>query len=293
MKKLLKSLLVCACCAAILFTGGAMRIFASNITTPSESEPVLVRGIVTGKDDSRLQVTQTDPEHNNQEIVITVSDGHTRILDAVTGLPVSLDTIQDGSVIYAYVGPAMTLSLPPMANASLILTNIPADYKVPELLTVSSLELNADQTSGMLTATNGKQYPISANTQILPYLTRNIVTIQDLTPGKSILLWSAPNSDEAVKIVIFPEDTQSQQDQNPVQTGWVMRDGNWYYYDQQGALYTGWLKDNGNWYYLNPSTGAMHTGFLTLGNNTYFLQDNGQMLTTPRTFTPDASGALH
>ncbi|RGM01948.1 hypothetical protein DXC39_17645 [Hungatella hathewayi] len=75
--------------------------------------------------------------------------------------------------------------------------------------------------------------------------------------------------------------------------GWSSQDGSWYYYDSTGSLHKGWLNDNGNWYYLNPETGVMQTGFLTVDGKTYYLQENGKMLTKAKTFTPDASGALH
>ena len=51
--------------------------------------------------------------------------------------------------------------------------------------------------------------------------------------------------------------------------------------------------DGGDWYYLNPETGLMVTGFLTLEGKTYYLQEDGRMLTQPKTFTPDENGVLH
>ncbi len=45
----------------------------------------------------------------------------------MTGLPVALEDVKDGDTIYAYIGPAMTMSLPPMTNAVMIFTNLPAD----------------------------------------------------------------------------------------------------------------------------------------------------------------------
>lgn len=292
MKPFIKSSLVCAFCTAVLLTGGSMRVFAQN--TVNNLEPHRIQGTVTQVSGQRIDLNQTGPEAQNQEIILNISDEQTRILDAVSGNPVPLSDIKTGDTIYAYIGPAMTLSLPPMTNATLILTNIPADFKVPEYLTVQSLALDADQTGGVMTATNGQQYTITSDTQIFPYLTRNIVTIQDLTPGTTLLLWSQPGSNTATKIMIFPSENQSGNEGNQVmQTGWVMHNGVWYYYNSDGTLHTGWLYDHGTWYYLDPSDGAMRTGFLTLGGNTYYLQEDGKMLTTPRTFTPDANGVLH
>ena len=62
------------------------------------------------------------------DIVIHISED-TKILDAQNGFPVSPDSIQDGQTAYAYVGPAMTMSIPPQTNSPMILTEIPADYK--------------------------------------------------------------------------------------------------------------------------------------------------------------------
>ena len=50
---------------------------------------------------------------------------------------------------------------------------------------------------------------------------------------------------------------------------------------------------DGLWYYMDPATGIMQTGFLTLDGKTYYLQEDGSMLTEPKVFTPDESGALH
>lgn len=45
-----------------------------------------------------------------------------------------LSDLKDGETVYAWVGPVMTLSLPPQATAILILANIPADYGVPSIM---------------------------------------------------------------------------------------------------------------------------------------------------------------
>ncbi|MGL6217415.1 MAG: hypothetical protein ACRC36_05225, partial [Lacrimispora sphenoides] len=118
-----------------------------------------------------------------------------------------------------------------------------------------------------------------------PYLTRNIVTVHDLTKGRNCLVWSTDNA--ISKIMVFPNSGTSD-----MQTGWVKKDGNWYFYDSNGLSYTGWLKDNGNWYYLDPESGIMRTGFITLEGKTYYLQKDGRMLTSAKTFIPDENGVL-
>ncbi|MBR6913977.1 MAG: hypothetical protein IKN34_09295, partial [Treponema sp.] len=81
-------------------------------------------------------------------------------------------------------------------------------------------------------------------------------------------------------------------------TGWVYKDGGWYYIknngtkkcgwlqdggatyylDSNGVMKTGWIFVNGYWYYMNTS-GAMQTGWLDEGQNRYFLTPSGAMAT--------------
>lgn len=52
---------------------------------------------------------------STEEVIITISDD-TKILDGVNGYPVEADTLTEGKAVNVYVGPAMTMSLPPIAN---------------------------------------------------------------------------------------------------------------------------------------------------------------------------------
>lgn len=44
---------------------------------------------------------------------------------------------------------------------------------------------------------------ITAETRLLPYLTRNIVSEEDLTEGTEILIWNEENGNKVEKIVVF------------------------------------------------------------------------------------------
>lgn len=51
---------------------------------------------------------------------------------------------------------------------------------------------------------DGSEYTITAETRLLPYLTKNIVSEEDLTEGTDILVWtSADDAAKTEKIVIF------------------------------------------------------------------------------------------
>lgn len=284
MRKFFKKLVSCVCITAMLAASSLMTASASQKEAPLSD--YLIHGPVSKESEGRLVIDNQSGTGYAGEIVLNISSETTRILDAVTGSPVAFDDIRDGETIYAYISPVMTMSLPPMTNASLILCNIPADFRVPAYQQSDVLTVNEDGVSGSVKTTDGTTYTIPADCQIFPYLTRNIVTIQDLTEGRTFLVW-ADSQNQASRIMVFPKEADTR-------TGWSLEGDNWFYYDENGNLFKGgWLLDNGDWYYLDPETGIMQTGFLSYEGRTYYLQDDGRMLTQPKTFTPDSTGALH
>ncbi len=128
----------------------------------------------------------------------------TLFADATTGSPLTLSDIHEDDTIYAYVGPAMTLSLPPQLNASMILTNIPADgSSVPIFTKVSSVDDNGDGTY-KLTVAGGATYLLPDDCQVSPFRTRNIFTVQDIKAGSNCLIW-AGEGDIVIKVVIVQQ----------------------------------------------------------------------------------------
>ena len=98
----------------------------------------------------------------------------------------------------------MTMSLPPMTNADVIFANIPADAKVPDYIEVQSLVTDAATSKSVLTAADGTEYTVESDCNIFPYLTRNIVTLDDLTQGRKCVVWSDEDN-AAMQIMVFAE----------------------------------------------------------------------------------------
>ncbi len=172
-------------------------------------ETVRFHGTVTkpeGGDGSQLFMDAViDGVEGEQEVILNISE-ETVILDAVEGLPLQIEKIKSGDMVYSYMSPAMTASLPPQSFAYVMLANIPADFRVPALEKVKSLTLN-DDGSAVVEAVSGTVYQIPADCTLLPYLTRNMVAVQDLTEGRNFLVWSELGEDgkeeTANKIVMF------------------------------------------------------------------------------------------
>lgn len=173
-------------------------------SVPAAAQPIRIYGTIKILEDGRISIDNQSGQSYSGEIILNVSDELTRVLDAVSGDPYSLENLKDGDTIYVYIGQAMTMSLPPMTNAELILCNIPADFKVPDYVEVKSVVTDATTSKSVLTSEDGAKFEIAPDCSILPYLTKNIVTLDDLTQGRTCIIWSN-DQNVAEKIMVFPE----------------------------------------------------------------------------------------
>lgn len=234
--KKLKDLLSLSLCTAILLSLPAL---AANVT-PNQSEeppaplaapldtiegtsdgeeavenikelaPVRVWGKVTKLESGSLELKNDDENDPNRDIILHLSE-ETLYLDAVTGLPLSVDELKDGETLYAWIGPAMTMSLPPQSTAVVILGNIPQDFKLPNYYEITGVDQTAvvaiyppvEQTEVNLPVAGGKTLKIPVSAEVKPYLTKNLVTLSDLTPGSRILAWSG-NDGQIERVVLLP-----------------------------------------------------------------------------------------
>ena len=114
---------------------------------------------------------------------------------------VNLETLEDGDAVYAWVGPAMALSLPPQSTASLIVGNIPADYAVPQYYEITSSTVT-EESAVLHVAGSNATITVPASAKLTPYLTKNIVTLADLRPGARILVWS-DSKGTPEKVLVF------------------------------------------------------------------------------------------
>lgn len=165
------------------------------------SQPVCVWGPVLEITDSSILIDNQSGNSAPGEMVLHTGSAESKIVDAADGYPVYLDEIQEGDIVYAYIGQAMTMSLPPQVSAELVICKIPEDIRVPSYIHVASVE---EQESGTvkLTAADGAVYTVSEDSVLLPYLTKNIVTVQDIREGSRCLIWSDDHG-KVEKLVLF------------------------------------------------------------------------------------------
>ena len=206
MKKRILQCLSLILCAALLAIPAAAAETSGEDAAPARPGPVRVWGTLTWLDDGGLLVENSSEDALSQVIL----HGESIIcLDAVTGDPMDIQDLKDGDTVYAWVGPAMTLSIPPHATAYLILGNIPEDYGVPMYYEIKAAEVTAAgeetqmPTAVELTAAGGTTLTVTSEAELKPYLTKNIVTLADLIPGTRILVWS-DSEGKAEQVLVFP-----------------------------------------------------------------------------------------
>lgn len=181
-------------CAAVLAAAGSVNAFAAEDSGTEQrqqvSKTIKYYGTLqkTGEAGSGKFLLNGQPAGaaEKQDVILNLSD-ETLILNAVDGLPVAAEDIQDGEMAYVYVSPAMALSYPPQFSAYVILTKIPADYRVPSLEEVKNLTMNEDG-SAVVETVSGVTYQVPADCTMVPYLTRNMVYVSSLTEGTNFLV---------------------------------------------------------------------------------------------------------
>ena len=166
------------------------------------SDTLRIWGTIEAVEDGMITVDNQSGLSSPGEMIFTIDPESTKILDAVSGLPVALEDIELGS-FQAYLGPAMTMSLPPQTTPEMVIVNIPQDFQAPQYVTARGA-IEETELGQTLMTVDGTAFVLTEETQILPYLTRNIVTAADIKEGSKCLFWQG--EDGAVeKLVLFAE----------------------------------------------------------------------------------------
>ena len=136
-----------------------------------------------------------------EETIIHIDPEHSVVVDAVNGLPVELSDLKEGESFEAYLGPAMSMSLPPQVTAYAVIVSIPEDFKAPVFVIAADAVLDTDN-GKLLDAYGDQDYMLADDVEVQPYLTRNIVTLDDIQEGSCCLAWTN-EYDMITKLVLF------------------------------------------------------------------------------------------
>jgi len=129
-------------------------------------------------------VAKTD---DGQEIQLNISD-ETVLIDSELAAPFNLSDLKAGDRIYVEYSSIMTRSLPPQTSAAMIAVNVEKGGGV-SLINVNKVETDND---GNLTVYDNEKdivLTVGKDASVKPYMTKNIVKLQDITVGSKILAW--------------------------------------------------------------------------------------------------------
>ena len=160
-----------------------------------DMQPVSKWGHIASIDEENTRISfnsteyVVDEEGNSSEVVNEIVlhlTANTPILDGTTLMPVALSDIDTEALAYVWVSQAMTMSLPPQTSAQVIIVNVPEDASAPQYVVVKDVE---DTDGGIIfTDQDGVSWRADGDTQVSPYLTRNIVTLDDIKVGTRLVL---------------------------------------------------------------------------------------------------------
>ena len=214
------SLAVPALAAEPVGADAAAEAPAYELVQRGETFPTRVWGAAVELGDMSLTLENSNESDPYQKVVVNVEED-TLILDAVTGEAKTFDDLRTGETVYAWVGPDMTKSLPPISTGRVILCGLPADYAAPtyaEVESVTETESGAD-----VCLNNDVVLHLNADTGYLaaPGWEKETVSAADIVPGTRVLAWysvvtlSLPAQASPEKVMAFPSDY----------AGWVAADG--------------------------------------------------------------------
>jgi len=226
MKKLLSVLLTLAALSAALCVPAAAEEAKETAEAP-EKAPAFVRvwGKVSPWEGEGIYLKNDSGDGSLDEVVVHVGE-RTPAVDAVTGLPLDLEKVKEGDTLYVWTRPMMALSMPPQVSALVIVGNVPADAAAPEYYELTSAGWKDPAGSDEIVFScldaegTSQDLPVPLDAEVTPWLTRQIIRLDDIRPGSRILAWKDAGG-AVSKVLVFPYAYQGFAAWNTAGTGIV------------------------------------------------------------------------
>lgn len=201
--RLKKMILISGLCTALSMAGSSAGFAKPDQPEKSETEnaeqngdageavsdaPLKIYGTITKVKENAIVADNLSDTYVFEGIILNIDPENTVLADGKTGLPLTIEDIKEG-LFEAYLGPIMTLSLPPQTTPYVVIANISEDEPAPQYAVLSK-DLIPEDDGYLLETTGGERYKISEDVEISAFRTKNIVTAEDLTEGKGCLIWT-------------------------------------------------------------------------------------------------------
>jgi|GEM_PF-1095796 len=195
-----------ACCS--VWADNAPMLIATMDTATTEPLPMpsytASAGIISEKTDEYIVLGETMEEQKQFNL-----SANTVIIKA-DGTPASLEDCQENVQVTVYHAMATTMSIPPQSAAKVVVLMDEETTMLPLYGEVASVT-EGEKALEILTADGSYMFYGTEETEVVPYKTRNIVTLADIQEGSRILAWaevmtmSLPAQVAPVKIMLLPD----------------------------------------------------------------------------------------
>lgn len=189
MKRTMKSLVGTMLLLAML----AVAIMPAALAAPASTEPAIepsytqVWGTITKIDEENSRIEMETGGKVQQSIILNIGKS-TNIVDNVSQKKLSLSKLKEGETIYAWHDKVMTMSLPPMTGAHVIVANIPMDMGAGQLFEVEKVEKIEDGYR-LLNKEQDLYITISNSTKIKLFNSSKTQKLSAIKPGTELLIW--------------------------------------------------------------------------------------------------------
>lgn len=165
-----------------------------------EDTAVRIYGEIEEVSEEDIIVDNQSDMSSQGEMILTIDPENTVLVDGESGLPLELSDVEKGSFV-AYLGPAMTLSLPPQCTPEVVFTNVSEKEAAPYYAVIARKPVAKD--GGLkVVAEDGESYVIPDTAEIKPFRTRNVVRAEDIQKGSRCLIWQNEQK-EVVRVVLL------------------------------------------------------------------------------------------
>lgn len=160
---------------------------ATACGSKAEDTAVRIYGEIEEVSEEDIIVDNQSDVSSQGEMILTIDPENTVLVDGESGLPLELSGVEKGSFV-AYLGPAMTLSLPPQCTPEVVFTNVSEKEAAPYYAVIARKPVAKDG-SLKVVAEDGQSYVIPDTAEIKPFRTRNVVRAEDIQKGSRCLIW--------------------------------------------------------------------------------------------------------
>ena len=173
---------------------------ATACGSKAEDTAVRIYGEIEEVSEEDIIVDNQSDMSSQGEMILTIDPENTVLVDGESGLPLELSNVEKGSFV-AYLGPAMTLSLPPQCTPEVVFTNVSEKEAAPYYAVIARKPVAKD--GGLkVVAEDGESYVIPDTAEIKPFRTRNVVQAEDIQKGSRCLIWQN-EQEEVVRVVLL------------------------------------------------------------------------------------------